>query len=65
MEDVVDKKCGNADAETVEAIVEIAARCTDANPDNRPTMHQVLQFLELEVMSPCPSDFYESHSDKS
>ncbi|KAL2515959.1 Leucine-rich repeat protein kinase family protein [Forsythia ovata] len=65
MEDVVDKKCRNTDVETVEAIVEIAARCTDANPDDRPTMQQVMQFLEQEVMSPCPSDFYESHSDKS
>ncbi|CAI9753887.1 unnamed protein product [Fraxinus pennsylvanica] len=65
MEDVVDKKCRNADVETVEAIVEIATRCADANPDNRPTMEQVLQFLEQEVMLPCPSDFYESHSDKS
>ncbi|KAI8018354.1 LRR receptor-like serine/threonine-protein kinase FEI 1 [Camellia lanceoleosa] len=61
--DVVDKKCMDADVETVEAIVEIAARCTDATPDDRPSMQQVLQFLELEVMSPCPSDFYESHSD--
>lgn len=65
MEEIMDKKCRNADVETIEAIVEIAARCTDANPDDRPTMQQVLQFLEQEVMSPCPSDFYESHSDKS
>ncbi|CAI9757510.1 unnamed protein product [Fraxinus pennsylvanica] len=65
MEDIMDKKCRNADVETVEATVEIAARCTDANPDDRPTMQQVLQFLEQEVMSPCPSDFYESPSDKS
>ncbi|KAK6924956.1 Serine-threonine/tyrosine-protein kinase, catalytic domain [Dillenia turbinata] len=63
LEDVVDKRCMDADAETIEAILEIAARCTDANPDDRPTMNRVLQFLEQEVMSPCPSDFYESHSD--
>ncbi|KAJ7956331.1 Receptor-like protein kinase [Quillaja saponaria] len=63
LEDVVDKNCTDADAETVEAILGIAARCTDANPDDRPSMSQVLQFLEQEVMSPCPSDFYESHSD--
>ncbi|KAI5683637.1 hypothetical protein M9H77_04865 [Catharanthus roseus] len=65
MEDVVDRRCTDADVETVEAVLEIAARCTDANPDDRPTMQQVLQFLEQEVMSPCPSDFYESHSDYS
>ncbi|CAL5444762.1 unnamed protein product [Camellia sinensis] len=63
LEYVVDKRCSDADAETVEAIIEIAARCTDANPDDRPSMQQVLQFIEQEVMSPCPSDFYESHSD--
>ncbi|XVF50192.1 hypothetical protein PTKIN_Ptkin04bG0076500 [Pterospermum kingtungense] len=63
LEDVVDKRCIDADLETVEAILEIAAKCTDANPDERPTMNQVLQLLEQEVMSPCPSDFYESQSD--
>ncbi|KAF7134641.1 hypothetical protein RHSIM_Rhsim08G0160400 [Rhododendron simsii] len=63
LEDVVDRRCTDADAETVEAIIEIAAKCTDANPDNRPAMQQVLQFLEEEVMSPYPSDFYDSHSD--
>ncbi|XP_065876862.1 LRR receptor-like serine/threonine-protein kinase FEI 2 [Euphorbia lathyris] len=63
LEDVVDQRCTDADMETVEAILEIAARCTDANPDDRPTMNQALQLLEQEVMSPCPSDFYESHSD--
>ncbi|KAK4350494.1 hypothetical protein RND71_029807 [Anisodus tanguticus] len=66
LEDILDKRCRDADAETVEAILEIAARCTDANPDDRPSMQQVLQYLEQEVMSPCPSDFYdESHSDYS
>ncbi|XP_016438478.1 LRR receptor-like serine/threonine-protein kinase FEI 2 [Nicotiana tabacum] len=66
LEDILDKRCTDADVETVEAILEIAARCTDANPDDRPSMQQVLQYLEQEVMSPCPSDFYdESHSDYS
>lgn len=63
LEDIVDKRCKDTDVETVEAILEIAARCTDANPDDRPLMQQVLQLLEQEVMSPCPSDFYDSHSD--
>ncbi|XP_011071715.1 LRR receptor-like serine/threonine-protein kinase FEI 2 isoform X2 [Sesamum indicum] len=65
LEDVVDKRCTDAEGETVEVLIEIAARCTDANPDDRPSMQQVLQFLEQEVMSPCLSEFYESHSDKS
>ncbi|KAL3374654.1 hypothetical protein AABB24_006237, partial [Solanum stoloniferum] len=51
LEDILDASCRDADAETVEAIIEIAARCTDANPDDRPTMQQVLQYLEQEVMS--------------
>ncbi|KAK9901792.1 hypothetical protein M0R45_001954 [Rubus argutus] len=63
LKDLVDKRCRDADPETLEAILEIAARCTDANPDDRPAMNQVLQLLEQEVMSPCPSDFYDSHSD--
>lgn len=63
LEDIVDQRCTDADVETTEAIVEIAGRCTDGNPDDRPTMNQVLQLLEQEIMSPCPSDFYESHSD--
>lgn len=64
LEDVVDKRCTDTDTDTVEAIIEIAARCTDANPDERPSMQQVLQFIEQEVMS-CGSDSYESHSDYS
>ncbi|KAI7737576.1 hypothetical protein M8C21_019537 [Ambrosia artemisiifolia] len=61
--DVVDNRCTDADASTVEAVLEIAGRCTEANPDDRPSMQEVLQFIEQEVMSPCPSDFYDSHSD--
>lgn len=63
LEYVVDRRCNDADMETLEAILELAAKCTDANPDERPTMSQVVQLLEQEVMSPCPSDFYDSHSD--
>ncbi|XP_020225653.1 LRR receptor-like serine/threonine-protein kinase FEI 1 [Cajanus cajan] len=63
LEDVVDKRCNDADAGTLEVILELAARCTDGNADDRPSMNQVLQLLEQEVMSPCPSEFYESHSD--
>lgn len=63
LEDIVDKRCPDVDLETAAAVLDIAARCTDANPDHRPSMNEVLQLLEQEVMSPCPSDFYESHSD--
>ncbi|KAI3943389.1 hypothetical protein MKW92_011037, partial [Papaver armeniacum] len=63
IEDIVDSECTDADIGTLEAILVIAARCTDANPDDRPSMNQVFQMLE-EVTSPCPSEFYESHSDE-
>ncbi|MBA0652159.1 hypothetical protein Goklo_019435, partial [Gossypium klotzschianum] len=63
LEYIVDRRCNDTDMETLEAILEVAAKCTDANPDERPTMSQVVQLLEQEVMSPCPSDFYDSHSD--
>lgn len=61
----MDTRCKDVDAETIEAILEIAVTCTDANPDDRPSMNEVLQLLEQEVMSPYPSDFYESQSDYS
>ncbi|XP_043723342.1 LRR receptor-like serine/threonine-protein kinase FEI 1 isoform X8 [Telopea speciosissima] len=61
--DIVDRRCIDADIETVQVVLDIATKCTDANPDERPSMKQVLQMLEEEIMSPCPSEFYESHSD--
>nr|DAD32531.1 TPA_asm: hypothetical protein HUJ06_011382 [Nelumbo nucifera] len=39
----------------LEVVLDIAARCTDANPDAHPSMSEVLQILE--VMSPCPREF--------
>ncbi|KAK1266766.1 LRR receptor-like serine/threonine-protein kinase FEI 1 [Acorus gramineus] len=62
LEEIVDRNCDNMDVESVEAILDIASMCTNAEPEKRPTMKRVLQMLE-EVMSPCPSDFYESHSE--
>ncbi|XP_042453281.1 LRR receptor-like serine/threonine-protein kinase FEI 1 isoform X2 [Zingiber officinale] len=62
LDEIVDQKCGNIDAEAVEAILDIAAMCTDANPDHRPSMSRVLQMLEEEIMSPCLNEeLYESH----
>ncbi|XP_019706723.1 LRR receptor-like serine/threonine-protein kinase FEI 1 [Elaeis guineensis] len=63
LEEVVDEKCGCVDAEAIEAILDIAAMCTDANPDDRPSMNGVLKMLEEEIMSPCLCDFYEPHLD--
>ncbi|KAL1317967.1 LRR receptor-like serine/threonine-protein kinase FEI 1 isoform X1 [Arachis ipaensis] len=58
--EVLDKRCTDADWESVEVIIELAARCTDANADDRPLMNEVVQLLEQEVMSPCSSGLYES-----
>ncbi|XP_068647454.1 LRR receptor-like serine/threonine-protein kinase FEI 1 [Aristolochia californica] len=63
LHEVVDKNCKDADIETVEAVLDIASKCTNANPESRPSMNRVLQMLEEEVLSPCPSEFYETHSD--
>lgn len=62
LDEIVDRRCGSVDVEAVEAIIDIAAMCTDANPDNRPSMSRVLQMLEEEVMSSCSNEeLYESH----
>lgn len=58
--EIVDEQCGNADVEAVEAILDIAAMCTEANPDDRPSMSRVLQMLEEETLSPCLDDLNES-----
>ncbi|CAH2043803.1 unnamed protein product [Thlaspi arvense] len=65
LEDVMDKRCMDVDEDSVEALIEIAARCTAANPEDRPAMNQVVQLLEQEVMSPSSAiDYYDdSHSD--
>ncbi|KNA09290.1 hypothetical protein SOVF_154970 [Spinacia oleracea] len=65
LEDIVDKRCRDVDPEAAEAVLDLVSRCTDADPEHRPSMNEVLQVLEQEVMSPCPSDFYESQSDYS
>ncbi|CAN6814365.1 LRR receptor-like serine/threonine-protein kinase FEI 2 [Brassica napus] len=65
LEDVMDKRCADVDEDSAEALIEIAARCTAANPEDRPAMNQVVQLLEQEVMSPSSAiDYYDdSHSD--
>ncbi|WVZ11968.1 hypothetical protein V8G54_016498 [Vigna mungo] len=62
LNDVVDKRCKGVDAGTLKVILELAARCTDGNADDRPSMNEVLQLLKQEVM-PLTMDFYEYDSD--
>ncbi|XP_078429887.1 leucine-rich repeat protein kinase family protein isoform X2 [Wolffia australiana] len=55
-EDVVDPKCSGMDVESVEAVLDMALMCTEAGPNDRPTMARVLKMLEELLLTPCPSD---------
>ncbi|VFQ62472.1 unnamed protein product [Cuscuta campestris] len=59
-QDIVDPLCEGMQTESLDALLSIAIQCVSSNPEERPTMHRVLQILESEVMTPCPSDFYDS-----
>nr|GLL48433.1 hypothetical protein Ahy_Scaffold1g107306 isoform D [Ipomoea trifida] len=61
--EIVDSYCEGVQTESLDALLSIAIQCVSSNPEDRPTMHRVLQILESEVMTPCPSDFYDSNSD--
>jgi len=62
LEDIIDERCGDVEVEAVEAILDIAAMCTDADPVQRPSMSTVLKMLEEEILSPCMSELcYEQH----
>lgn len=63
LEEIVDERCGSVEAEAVEAILDIAAMCTAASPEDRPAMSRVLKMLEEEILSPFMNDFYEPHLD--
>eukprot|EP01018_Ginkgo_biloba_P007968 Gb_10821 [translate_table: standard] len=58
--DIIDPHCEGVQIESFEALLHVAIQCVAANPENRPTMHRVVQLLESEDMTPCPSDFYDS-----
>ncbi|XP_059441562.1 LRR receptor-like serine/threonine-protein kinase FEI 1 [Corylus avellana] len=61
--EIVDPQCEGVQAESLDALLSVAIQCVSSSPEDRPTMHRVLQLLESEVMTPCPSDFYDSNSD--
>ncbi|ESQ52177.1 hypothetical protein EUTSA_v10016417mg [Eutrema salsugineum] len=61
--EIVDTSCEGVERESLDALLSIATKCVSSNPEERPTMHRVVQLLESEVMTPCPSDFYDSGSD--
>lgn len=61
--EIVDPQCEGLQAESLDALLSVAIQCVSPSPEDRPTMHRVVQLLESEVMTPCPSDFYDSNSD--
>ncbi|CAA6669506.1 unnamed protein product [Spirodela intermedia] len=61
--EIIDPQCEGTQVESLDALIGVAAQCVSSNPEERPTMHRVVQRLESEVITPCPSDFYDSNSD--
>ncbi|PIN13616.1 Serine/threonine protein kinase [Handroanthus impetiginosus] len=61
--EIVDPHCEGVQTESLDALLSIAIQCVSSTPEERPTMHRVVQIIESEVMTPCPSDFYDSNSD--
>lgn len=61
--EIVDPLCEGVQEESLDALLSVAIQCVSSSPEDRPTMHRVVQVLESEVMTPCPSDFYDSNSE--
>ncbi|CAJ1930892.1 unnamed protein product [Sphenostylis stenocarpa] len=61
--EIVDPLCEGVQVESLDALLSVAIQCVSSNPEDRPTMHRVVQLFESEVVTPCPSDFYDSNSD--
>ncbi|XP_057511942.1 LRR receptor-like serine/threonine-protein kinase FEI 1 isoform X2 [Actinidia eriantha] len=58
--EIVDPHCEGVQPESLDALLSVAIQCVSSGPEDRPTMHRVVQILE-SVMTPCPSDFsYDS-----
>ncbi|KAI4343317.1 hypothetical protein MLD38_027839 [Melastoma candidum] len=60
--EIVDSQCEGVQAESLDTLLLIAVQCMSSSPEDRPTMHRVVQLLESEVMTPCPSDLDDSNS---
>ncbi|XP_076944899.1 LRR receptor-like serine/threonine-protein kinase FEI 1 [Bidens hawaiensis] len=61
--EIIDPDCEGVESATLDAVLSLAIQCVSSATDDRPTMHRVVQTLESEIMTPCPSDFYDSSSD--
>nr|APU94839.1 leucine-rich repeat receptor-like protein kinase [Pohlia nutans] len=64
IEDLVEKSClEEVPIERIESTLRIALQCISPLPEERPTMDRVVQLLEADSLSSCPSDlsnFYNS-----
>ncbi|KAI7727580.1 hypothetical protein M8C21_019329, partial [Ambrosia artemisiifolia] len=58
--EIIDVNCEGVESATLDAVLSLAIQCVSSSPEERPTMHRVVQTLESEIMTPCPSDFYDS-----
>jgi len=58
--EIIDPNCEGVQIETLDALLSLAKQCVSSLPEERPTMHRVVQMLESDVITPCPSDFYDS-----
>ncbi|EXC35164.1 LRR receptor-like serine/threonine-protein kinase FEI 1 [Morus notabilis] len=61
--EILDPLCEGVQSESLDVLISVACQCVSSNPEDRLTMQRVVQVLESEVMTPCPSDFYDSNSD--
>ncbi|XP_026406248.1 LRR receptor-like serine/threonine-protein kinase FEI 1 isoform X2 [Papaver somniferum] len=61
--EIVDQHCEGIQTESLDTLLLISIQCVSSSPEDRPTMHRVVQILEAEINTPCPSDFYDSSSD--
>lgn len=64
IEELVEPHCFvEVSQERVDSILQIALQCICPTPEERPTMDQVVQMLQADTLSSCPSDlsnFYNS-----
>ncbi|XP_020094183.1 LRR receptor-like serine/threonine-protein kinase FEI 1 isoform X1 [Ananas comosus] len=58
--EIIDPNCEGVQIDSLDALLSVAIQCVSSAPEDRPTMHRVVQMLESNVITPCPSDFYDS-----
>ncbi|XP_047341064.1 LRR receptor-like serine/threonine-protein kinase FEI 2 isoform X2 [Impatiens glandulifera] len=61
--EIVDSYCEGVQAGSFDSLLSVAVQCVSSVPDDRPSMQRVVQTLEAEIMTPCPSEFYDSSSE--